>query len=262
MPVRSLLPRVCLPRSVPAWCCSSSGPLLRLLSWRRPRAWARRCAIPSCSPRSGSRFSPPASATAHRSAARRSAGLPAGPAELSRPAAGAGAHRAAGGGPAPGRRHRAAALPGTAVRGGRRAGRSRARVREPRSRHRRGDAVRLRADPGERGAGSVPRASIPKLERVARTLGDTGWRAFRRVTLPLAGRGIARGRHPGVGPERQRVRLDRDPHLQPQGREHLHLRPVHRVRASGGGARRGRAPAGCAGGASSWCGCSSPTERQ
>ncbi|MFZ5624673.1 MAG: ABC transporter permease subunit, partial [Gemmatimonadota bacterium] len=30
----------------------------------------------------------------------------------------------------------------------------------------------------------------PKLERVARTLGDTGWQAFRRVTLPLARRGI------------------------------------------------------------------------
>jgi molybdate/tungstate transport system permease protein len=33
----------------------------------------------------------------------------------------------------------------------------------------------------------------PKLERVARTLGDTGWRAFRRVTLPLAGRGVLAG---------------------------------------------------------------------
>jgi len=33
----------------------------------------------------------------------------------------------------------------------------------------------------------------PKLERVARTLGDSGWRAFRRVTLPLAGRGILAG---------------------------------------------------------------------
>jgi molybdate/tungstate transport system permease protein len=33
----------------------------------------------------------------------------------------------------------------------------------------------------------------PQLERVARTLGDTGWRAFRRVTLPLAGRGILAG---------------------------------------------------------------------
>jgi molybdate/tungstate transport system permease protein len=30
----------------------------------------------------------------------------------------------------------------------------------------------------------------PRLERVARTLGDTPMRAFRRVTLPLAGRGI------------------------------------------------------------------------
>jgi molybdate/tungstate transport system permease protein len=33
----------------------------------------------------------------------------------------------------------------------------------------------------------------PKLERVARTLGDSGWTAFRRVTLPLAGRGILAG---------------------------------------------------------------------
>jgi molybdate/tungstate transport system permease protein len=33
----------------------------------------------------------------------------------------------------------------------------------------------------------------PQLERVARTLGDTGWQAFRRVTLPLAGRGILAG---------------------------------------------------------------------
>jgi molybdate/tungstate transport system permease protein len=30
----------------------------------------------------------------------------------------------------------------------------------------------------------------PRLERVARSLGDTPWRAFRRVTLPLARRGI------------------------------------------------------------------------
>jgi molybdate/tungstate transport system permease protein len=33
----------------------------------------------------------------------------------------------------------------------------------------------------------------PQLERVARTLGDSGWSAFRRVTLPLAGRGILAG---------------------------------------------------------------------
>jgi molybdate/tungstate transport system permease protein len=33
----------------------------------------------------------------------------------------------------------------------------------------------------------------PQLERVARTLGDTGFAAFRRVTLPLAGRGILAG---------------------------------------------------------------------
>lgn len=37
------------------------------------------------------------------------------------------------------------------------------------------------------------RAVDPKLERVARTLGDTGWQAFRRVTLPLAGRGVLAG---------------------------------------------------------------------
>lgn len=33
----------------------------------------------------------------------------------------------------------------------------------------------------------------PKLERVARTLGNTGWSAFRRITLPLAGRGVLAG---------------------------------------------------------------------
>ncbi len=37
------------------------------------------------------------------------------------------------------------------------------------------------------------RSVDPKLERVARTLGDTGWQAFRRVTLPLAGRGVLAG---------------------------------------------------------------------
>jgi len=35
------------------------------------------------------------------------------------------------------------------------------------------------------------RSVDPALERVARTLGDTEWRAFRRVTLPLAGRSLA-----------------------------------------------------------------------
>jgi molybdate/tungstate transport system permease protein len=40
------------------------------------------------------------------------------------------------------------------------------------------------------GAREAFRNVDPQLERVARTLGDTGWRAFRRVTLPLAGRGI------------------------------------------------------------------------
>jgi molybdate/tungstate transport system permease protein len=33
----------------------------------------------------------------------------------------------------------------------------------------------------------------PKLERVARSLGDTSWRAFRRVTLPIAGRSLLAG---------------------------------------------------------------------
>lgn len=33
----------------------------------------------------------------------------------------------------------------------------------------------------------------PKLEQVARSLGDTRWEAFRRVTLPLSGRGILAG---------------------------------------------------------------------
>ncbi len=37
------------------------------------------------------------------------------------------------------------------------------------------------------------RSVDPKLERVARTLGDTGWQAFRRVTLPLAGRSVLAG---------------------------------------------------------------------
>jgi molybdate/tungstate transport system permease protein len=33
----------------------------------------------------------------------------------------------------------------------------------------------------------------PQLERVARTLGDSAWGAFRRVTLPLSGRGVLAG---------------------------------------------------------------------
>jgi len=33
----------------------------------------------------------------------------------------------------------------------------------------------------------------PKLERVARSLGDNSWQCFRRITLPLAGRGILAG---------------------------------------------------------------------
>jgi molybdate/tungstate transport system permease protein len=43
------------------------------------------------------------------------------------------------------------------------------------------------------GAREAFRGVDPQLERVARTLGDTGWQAFRRVTLPLAGRGILAG---------------------------------------------------------------------
>ena len=43
------------------------------------------------------------------------------------------------------------------------------------------------------GAREAFRSVDPQLERVARTLGDTGWDAFRRVTLPLAGRGILAG---------------------------------------------------------------------
>ncbi|HET7598774.1 MAG TPA: ABC transporter permease [Gemmatimonadales bacterium] len=43
------------------------------------------------------------------------------------------------------------------------------------------------------GAREAFRGVDPRLERVARTLGDTPWRAFRRVTLPLAGRGILAG---------------------------------------------------------------------
>ena len=40
------------------------------------------------------------------------------------------------------------------------------------------------------GAQEAFRTVDPRLERVARTLGDTPWRAFRRVTLPLAGRSV------------------------------------------------------------------------
>jgi molybdate/tungstate transport system permease protein len=40
------------------------------------------------------------------------------------------------------------------------------------------------------GAREAFRTVDPRLERVARTLGDTPWRAFRRVTLPLAGRSV------------------------------------------------------------------------
>ena len=43
------------------------------------------------------------------------------------------------------------------------------------------------------GAREAFRGVDPQLERVARTLGDTGWGAFTRVTLPLAGRGVLAG---------------------------------------------------------------------
>lgn len=43
------------------------------------------------------------------------------------------------------------------------------------------------------GAREAFAAVDPKLERVARTLGDSGWQAFRRVTLPLSARGILAG---------------------------------------------------------------------
>jgi molybdate/tungstate transport system permease protein len=43
------------------------------------------------------------------------------------------------------------------------------------------------------GAREAFRGIDPQLERVARTLGDSAWQAFRRVTLPLAGRGILAG---------------------------------------------------------------------
>jgi molybdate/tungstate transport system permease protein len=43
------------------------------------------------------------------------------------------------------------------------------------------------------GAREAFRNVDPQLERVARTLGDTAWDAFRRVTLPMARRGILAG---------------------------------------------------------------------
>ncbi len=43
------------------------------------------------------------------------------------------------------------------------------------------------------GAREAFRQVDPRLEQVARSLGDSPWRAFRRVTLPLAGRGILAG---------------------------------------------------------------------
>lgn len=49
------------------------------------------------------------------------------------------------------------------------------------------------------GAREAFAAVDPKLERVARTLGDTPWEAFRRVTLPLSARGILAGALLGWG---------------------------------------------------------------
>ena len=49
------------------------------------------------------------------------------------------------------------------------------------------------------GAREAFAAVDPKLERVARTLGDTPWQAFRRVTLPLSARGILAGALLGWG---------------------------------------------------------------
>ena len=43
------------------------------------------------------------------------------------------------------------------------------------------------------GAREAFRSVDPQLERVARTLGDNAWGAFRRVTMPLAARGILAG---------------------------------------------------------------------
>lgn len=43
------------------------------------------------------------------------------------------------------------------------------------------------------GAREAFHAVDPRLERVARSLGDSPWQAFRQVTLPLAGRGILAG---------------------------------------------------------------------
>lgn len=43
------------------------------------------------------------------------------------------------------------------------------------------------------GAREAFRQVDPRLEQVARSLGDGPWRAFRRITLPLAGRGILAG---------------------------------------------------------------------
>jgi len=49
------------------------------------------------------------------------------------------------------------------------------------------------------GAREAFAAVDPKLERVARTLGDTRWQAFRRITLPLSARGILTGALLGWG---------------------------------------------------------------
>lgn len=49
------------------------------------------------------------------------------------------------------------------------------------------------------GAREAFAAVDPRLERVARTLGDSPWQAFRRVTLPLSARGILAGALLGWG---------------------------------------------------------------
>ena len=84
----------------------------------------------------------------------------------------------------------------------------------------------------------------PKLERVARSLGDTAWGSLSPRHAAARGARHPRRQHPRLGAERERVRLDRHPHLQPEGRQHPDLRPVHRVRAAGGRAGRGAAAHG------------------
>ncbi len=77
-----------------------------------------------------------------------------------------------------------------------------------------------------------------RYESVARSLGDPAWRVFRRVTLPLSARGLIAARNRDVGARGKRVRRDRDPHVQSQGRERVELRPVHELRLERGAAGR------------------------